>query len=515
MEKVKVHELAKQYGLTNMQMMDFLANNDIEVQNPESLVDISFVGDIIKKLETKKNLGEHRNKTSLKSIQIEGLFGKYNYKIEFKNDIFIWVSENGVGKTTILNIIVALLNADRKTLAETYFKKVVITIDKKPYVIDKTNVKNNYPEPRQVERLLVELRAYIPARYFVQIRDEYRRYGKIDFEELDYLIRKFVDRDEVSYHYRRRLIYRLRELQEIQFDDISDVLYEIKSRLMEEILFYPTYRRIEISLDKVFINSTSHSNGELIKYIGFGMEDVKRRISNLLDKMSKDANNSYIEMNGAIISDLLKNSSIAELAKNIPQINRHKVEVVIKRIGEERIENIDKLKEFVNGKMDTPNEDFLIFYLDKLAKIYDSQKAIDDKLSNFAKVCTKYLSGKKVIYDEAMLSLDIFDIDEQKIDFDDLSSGEKQIVSIFSKVYLDVTTSSIFVIDEPEISLSIEWQKEFLVDVYNSGKVALLIATTHSPFIFKNEFREFTTEIDMYKEEKEVDGIVKTNGGRM
>lgn len=515
MEKVKVHELAKQYGLTNMQMMDFLANNDIEVQNPESLVDISFVGDIIKKLETKKNLGEHRNKTSLKSIQIEGLFGKYNYKIEFKNDIFIWVSENGVGKTTILNIIVALLNADRKTLTETYFKKVVITIDEKSYVIDKTNVKNNYPEPRQVERLLVELREYLPARYFVQIRDEYRRSGKIDFEELDYLVHKFVDRDEVSYHYRKRLIYRLRELQEIQFDDISDVLYEIKSRLTEEILFYPTYRRIEISLDKVFINSTSHSNGELIKYIGFGMEDVKRRINNLLDKMGKDANNSYIEMNGAIISDLLKNSSIAELAKNIPQINRHKVEVVIKRIGEERIENIDKLKEFVNGKKDTPNEDFLIFYLDKLAKIYDSQKAIDDKLSNFAKVCTKYLSGKKVIYDEAMLSLDIFDIDEQKIDFDDLSSGEKQIVSIFSKVYLDVTTSSIFVIDEPEISLSIEWQKEFLVDVYNSGKVALLIATTHSPFIFKNEFREFTTEIDMYKEEKEVDGIVKTDGGRM
>ena len=220
-------------------------------------------------------------------------------------------------------------------------------------------------------------------------------------------------------------------------------------------------------------------------------------------------------MNVSFISFLIKNSSIEELAKNIPQINRHKVEVVIKRIGEERIENIDKLKEFVKGKKDTPNEDFLIFYLDKLVKIYDSQKAIDDKLSNFARVCTKYLSGKKVVYDEAMLSLDIFDIDEQKIDFDDLSSGEKQIVSIFSKVYLDVTTSSIFVIDEPEISLSIEWQKEFLVDVYNSGKVGLLIATTHSPFIFKNVFREFTTEIGMYEEEKEVNGFVKTDGGRM
>ena len=245
------------------------------------------------------------------------------------------------------------------------------------------------------------------------------------------------------------------------------------------------------------------------------MEDVKRRINELLDKMGKDANNSYIEMNGSVISDLLKSSSITELTQNIPQIDRHKVEVVIKRIGEERIENIDKLKEFVSGKTDTPNEEFLRFYLDKLAQIYDSQKAIDDKLTRFAKVCTKYLSGKKVVYDETMLSLEVFDTDGEKIDFDDLSSGEKQIVSIFSKVYLDVTTSCIFVIDEPEISLSIEWQKEFLIDVYNSGKVGLLIATTHSPFVFKNEFREFTREIGMYKEEKKINEYIAKDGRRM
>lgn len=50
-------------------------------------------------------------------IKIFGLFGKYDYDIDFANDVCIWVSENGVGKTTILNIIVALLNADKKALA--------------------------------------------------------------------------------------------------------------------------------------------------------------------------------------------------------------------------------------------------------------------------------------------------------------------------------------------------------------------------------------------------------------
>ena len=67
--------------------------------------------------------------------------------------------------------------------------------------------------------------------------------------------------------------------------------------------------------------------------------------------------------------------------------------------------------------------------------IYNSQEAIDKKLSKFAQVCSKYLSGKKIEYDETMLTMNVFDNDRLKIDFDDLSSGEKQIVSIFSKVY--------------------------------------------------------------------------------
>ena len=100
-----------------------------------------------------------------------------------------------------------------------------------------------------------------------------------------------------------------------------------------------------------------------------------------------------------------------------------------------------------------------------------------------------------------MFTMDVLDSEGVKIDFDDLSSGEKQIVSIFSKVYLDVTSPCIFIIDEPEISLSIEWQKEFLRDIYNSKKVALLIATTHSPFIFKNEYVDYVKELEMYKED--------------
>ena len=69
-----------------------------------------------------------------------------------------------------------------------------------------------------------------------------------------------------------------------------------------------------------------------------------------------------------------------------------------------------------------------------------------------------------------------------------LSSGEKQIISIFSKLYLDNTNKNcVILFDEPELSISIEWQKTLITDIMNSKKCSLLIAVTHSPFIFDGD----------------------------
>ena len=69
-----------------------------------------------------------------------------------------------------------------------------------------------------------------------------------------------------------------------------------------------------------------------------------------------------------------------------------------------------------------------------------------------------------------------------------LSSGEKQIVSLFSRLYLEHEKNCILLIDEPELSISMRWQKMLLPDIIRSKNCSLLLAVTHSPFIFENEF---------------------------
>ena len=63
---------------------------------------------------------------------------------------------------------------------------------------------------------------------------------------------------------------------------------------------------------------------------------------------------------------------------------------------------------------------------------------------------------------------------------------------MFSKIYLEPDKDFIVLFDEPELSLSIYWQKKLLPDILNSNRCDFLLAVTHSPFIFENDLQEYT-----------------------
>ena len=75
-----------------------------------------------------------------------------------------------------------------------------------------------------------------------------------------------------------------------------------------------------------------------------------------------------------------------------------------------------------------------------------------------------------------------------------LSSGEKQIVSLFAHLYLSNVGKFIVLIDEPELSLSVIWQERLINDLLETGKTTYLAAITHSPFIFEHVDRKFVSD---------------------
>ena len=111
-------------------------------------------------------------------------------------------------------------------------------------------------------------------------------------------------------------------------------------------------------------------------------------------------------------------------------------------------------------------------------------------------MCNEYLKPSKSIrYDELKFSVLIEDELGNSIDLNFLSSGEKQIISIFAHLYLEEARDQVVIIDEPELSLSVPWQKRFVADIVDSGRCGFLMAVTHSPFIYENNLRSRSVDL--------------------
>lgn len=85
---------------------------------------------------------------------------------------------------------------------------------------------------------------------------------------------------------------------------------------------------------------------------------------------------------------------------------------------------------------------------------------------------------------------DVIRAEDEKIQLDQLSSGEKQILLILTTVFLQEEKSAVLLMDEPEISLHITWQDRLIELIRKLNPNCQLILTTHSPNIFANGWED-------------------------
>lgn len=77
-----------------------------------------------------------------------------------------------------------------------------------------------------------------------------------------------------------------------------------------------------------------------------------------------------------------------------------------------------------------------------------------------------------------------------------LSSGEKQLLVILLTLLVqDMKPCAIFM-DEPEVSLHIEWQQRLIAAVRKMNPNAQIILTTHSPAVIMDGWMDVVTEVD-------------------
>ena len=76
-----------------------------------------------------------------------------------------------------------------------------------------------------------------------------------------------------------------------------------------------------------------------------------------------------------------------------------------------------------------------------------------------------------------------------------LSSGEKQMLAILLTVLVEDNKNYVLFMDEPEVSLHVEWQKRLIDLVLELNPNVQVILTTHSPAVIMNGWIDHVTEV--------------------
>ncbi len=101
-------------------------------------------------------------------------------------------------------------------------------------------------------------------------------------------------------------------------------------------------------------------------------------------------------------------------------------------------------------------------------------------------------TGKKIIRTENEIRFS--QIGETLVPYQ-LSSGEKQILAILLTVLVEDNNNYVLFMDEPEVSLHVDWQKRLIDLILELNPNVQIILTTHSPAVIMNGWVDHVTEV--------------------
>jgi predicted ATP-binding protein involved in virulence len=210
-------------------------------------------------------------------FKIDGLRGSTDIDVTIEDNVLVMVGENGSGKTTFLRILFYFLSGRWPRLAQFNFNRVSAIIDGQEYAVNHNDIKNILPsiDERNLSRLPISQR-----RHFSDLVET----GRV--EEANDLLNHLTLRYGLS-------VSKQRELPLEKLDTFGRTLGEIQEQLSNnlgsQILYLPTYRRIERELSSIVqgidpddlrrpmqINRQAEDANDYVELVEFGMNDVRK-----------------------------------------------------------------------------------------------------------------------------------------------------------------------------------------------------------------------------------------------
>ena len=427
----------------------------------------------------------------LKSIKINELFGQFNYDIQFKPaGITIITGPNGFGKSTILKIIEAVAEKDLYEVCMFEFSDLEFTLENgKTFSISKKGKRaiingielDMYPKKIMdswkrrhglpfIERIGPDL--YLDARYEKLLTFDEVQELRAKAEE-DVIKDKLIATNYEEARQTKKDSTKFKELFN-EYDSFKKNIGQIKFIKEQRLI------RQEIKDEGRYYSDEKASIVETISELPKKMkEKIKTKIleysetaskldstypRRLFDASEEISQSDYLEEIGEII---LKQEKIEDfgLIKDIKQISPMSY----------KAEHSKALKVFLN---DT----------NKKLSVFDDFVA---QLDLFVNIINSKLTYKKLVLSNEF-GLKVVKENGDELSLTKLSSGEQQIIVLFFELIFETNNKLVLMIDEPEISLHVAWQRELMDDFRKTVEIKndslSIIIATHSPQVINNSW---------------------------
>ncbi|MDI1428876.1 AAA family ATPase [Polyangium sorediatum] len=406
----------------------------------------------------------------VRRIKVTGLFGIFDHEIPLNMDerITILHGPNGYGKTKILWMLDGLLRGEWSRFASVPFDTFRVELDNEHVLgVERKQIASSDGPPRI-------LKALADIEFFRQdglgkktqvfswetIKDRYRAEdveGRVYRDELP------SASEEVTEWFQEWLAKacggldsRLIETQRLNHEvSVSDEMYRprlavraysknVAMIIKSTLAAYANYAQ---ELDSTFLDRLFQPSITVLP-----MEQIEKRLRRLEEKRARLGRLGVLDPEH-------------ELQKKSPQL--------------------------VESKLDV-----LTVYVEDT----ESKLAVLEDLSQRIELLTECIN-RRFAYKQMSVSREqgfVFHslVNGASVPLDSLSSGEQHEIVLLYKLLFNVEPGSLVLIDEPEISLHLAWQNQFLSDV--SQMVALggydVLVATHSPAIINDRW-DLTVEL--------------------
>jgi energy-coupling factor transporter ATP-binding protein EcfA2 len=440
----------------------------------------------------------------IRKIEIRQLFGRYSYDLPSENeslgDLNIIYGENGLGKTTLLNLVFHLLSPGEnkghvELISKAKFESLTV------YLNDGTAISAQKDPQLLVGPVVFRISGAqrpraIEWKYSVTTPGSIKLSdlpANIDLTKVPKEVREQVTRALEQ----RRFFAEMSKLQATPLMLTSDRIFltdaadpaaresrwnaspeaRSRARLSEIIVEYrneavsESMHTASVWLQKKLLE-TSYGAGESTSGI---YDEVVNRIANTAYKTSTglsaaDQIRTRLELKDGIEDILSRAKSFSEFGLARQMLSNSLASSVSACSG-------NKLN-LINSVL-KPHLAELKSRLDKIDPIYHL-------ILSFVTSVNGFLNDKKLAYN-VREGLKIFvesggALTREEITPSQLSSGEKQLILIFCHVLTARNSTSVFIIDEPEISLNIVWQRMLVsaLQSFAKGSEIQFIFASHS-----------------------------------